>query len=72
MNINRTRSFKSYIFDRPDICQVCRLVFQQTIGILMGTNCPPPPFADLFLHAYVVDFLQWLLKNKDKKIPQMR
>ena len=29
----------------------------------MGTNCAPP-LADLFLHAYELDLLQWLLKNK--------
>jgi hypothetical protein len=37
-------------------------VFQQTIGIPMGTNCAPR-LADLFLHAYEADFLQGLLKN---------
>ena len=37
-------------------------VFQQTIGIPMGTNCAPQ-LADLFLHAYEADFLQGLLKN---------
>ena len=36
----------------------------------MGTNCTPLPLADLFLYAYGVDFLHWLLNNKDKKIPQ--
>jgi hypothetical protein len=30
-------------------------VFQQTIGISMGTNCVPL-LADLFLHAYEADF----------------
>jgi hypothetical protein len=39
-------------------------VFQQTIGILMDTNCAPL-LADLFLHAYAANFLQGLLKNKD-------
>jgi hypothetical protein len=38
-------------------------VFQQTIGIPMGTNCAPL-LADFFLHAYEADFLQWLLKIK--------
>jgi hypothetical protein len=36
-------------------------VFQQMIGIPMGTNCAPL-LADLFLHAYEADLLQWLLK----------
>jgi hypothetical protein len=38
-------------------------VFQQTIGIPMGTNCAPL-LADFFLLAYEADFLQWLLKIK--------
>ena len=42
-------------------------VFQRTIGIPMGTNCAPL-LADLFLHADEVDFLQQLLKNKDRKL----
>ena len=33
----------------------------------MGTNCTPL-LADLFLHADEVDFLQELLKNKDRKL----
>ena len=40
-------------------------VFQQTIYIPMGTNCVLP-LANLFLHAYEVNFLQGLLKNKDR------
>ena len=43
------------------------LVFQQTIGIPMGTNCGQL-FTDLFLHAYKADFIEVLLKNKTKKI----
>jgi hypothetical protein len=43
--------------------------FQQMIGILMGTNCVPL-LANLLLHAYEEDFLQWLLKNKDRKLDQ--
>ena len=27
-------------------------------------------FADLFLHAYDADFLQWLLQNNDRKLAQ--
>ena len=42
-------------------------VFQQTIGIPMGTNCAPL-LADLFLHSYEADFLQWLLDKKDRKL----
>ena len=44
-------------------------VFQQAIGIPMGTNCAPL-LADLFLHAYEADFLQELHKNKDRKLSQ--
>ena len=39
-------------------------MFQQTIGIPMGTNCAPQ-VNELFLHAYEADFFQELLKNKD-------
>jgi hypothetical protein len=39
------------------------------IGIPMGTNCAPL-LGDLFLHAYEVDFIQWLLKNKKRKLVQ--
>jgi hypothetical protein len=44
-------------------------VFQQTIGISIGTNSAPL-LADLFPHAYEVDFIQWLLKNKERKLGQ--
>ena len=47
-------------------------VFQQTIGISMGTNCAPL-LADLFLHVYEADFLQGLRKTKaDTKTTQTR
>ena len=45
------------------------LVFQQTIGISIGTNCAPL-HANLFSHAYEADFRQGLLKNKDRKLAQ--
>jgi len=32
-------------------------IFQQTVGIPMGTNCAPF-LADLFLHSYKTDFVQ--------------
>ena len=44
-------------------------VFQQTVGIPMGTNCAPL-LADLFLYSYEAEFLQTLLKQKDKKLAQ--
>ena len=43
------------------------LVFQQTIGIPMGTNCAPL-LADLFLHSYEAEFIEGLLRNKEKKL----
>ena len=42
-------------------------VFQQTVGIPMGTNCAPL-LADLFLYCYEADFIQELLMKKDKKL----
>ena len=42
-------------------------VFQQTIGIPMGTNCAPL-LADLFLYYYEADFIQELLMKKDEKL----
>ena len=35
-------------------------VFQQTVGIPMGTNSAPL-LADMFLYSYEVDFIQYLL-----------
>jgi hypothetical protein len=43
-------------------------VFQQTIGIPMGTNCVPL-LTDLFLYSYEADFTQGLLKKTEKKLP---
>jgi len=42
-------------------------VFQQTIGIPMGTNCAPL-LADLFLYSYEADCIQGLLKKNEKKL----
>ena len=42
-------------------------VLQQTIGIPMGANCAPL-LADVFPHAYEADFLQGILKNKERKL----
>ena len=44
-------------------------VFQQTVGIHMGTNCRPL-LADLFLYSYETDFMQGLLKKSEKKLTQ--
>jgi hypothetical protein len=42
-------------------------VFQQTVGIPMGTNCAPL-LANLFLYSYEADFIQGLLKKNEKKL----
>jgi hypothetical protein len=38
-------------------------MFQQIVGIPMGTNCVPL-LADLFLYSYESEFLQKLVKDK--------
>jgi len=42
------------------------IVFQQIIGIPMGTNCAPL-LADLFLYSYEAEFIQQLQKSGAKK-----
>jgi len=42
-------------------------VYQQTIGIPMGTNCAPL-LADLFLHSYEADFIADLIKKNEKHL----
>jgi hypothetical protein len=44
-------------------------LFQQVVGIPMGTNCAPL-LADLFLYSYESEFLQKLVK--DKKMQEAR
>ena len=39
------------------------MVYQQIVGIPMGTNCAPP-IADLFLFCYERDFMSSLHKSK--------
>ena len=48
------------------ICPVWQTVFQQMIRIPIGTNCAPL-LVNLFHHAYKADFLQGLLKYKDRR-----
>ena len=43
------------------------MVFRQTVGIPMGTNCAPL-LADLFLYSYEAEFIQSLNKSGRKKI----
>ena len=42
-------------------------VFQQIVGIPMGTNCAPL-LADIFLYSYEADFIQALLSTGKKKL----
>lgn len=42
-------------------------VFQQTVGIPMGTNCAPL-LADLFLHSYEADFIADLIRKKEYRL----
>jgi hypothetical protein len=42
-------------------------VFQQTVGIPMGTYCVPL-LVDLFLYSYETDFIRGLLKKNEKKL----
>ena len=42
-------------------------VFQQTVGISMGTNCAPL-LADVFLYSYEADFIQSLLSAGKKHL----
>ena len=42
-------------------------VFQQIIGILMGTNCVPL-LADIFLYSYEAEFTQSLLSAGKKRL----
>ena len=44
-------------------------IFQQTIGIPMGTNCAPL-LADLFLYSYEAEFVQSLLQAGKKLLAQ--
>ena len=41
-------------------------IFQQTIGIPVGTNCAPL-LVDLFLYSHEV---AWAVKEKEKKLAQ--
>jgi hypothetical protein len=47
----------------------CDQVFQQSIGIPMGTNCAPL-LAELFLYLYEAEYVQKLLWDNNKKKPK--
>ena len=42
-------------------------VFQQTVGMHLGTKCPPL-LTDFFLSSYEADFIQVLLKKTEQKL----
>jgi hypothetical protein len=42
-------------------------VFQQTVGIPMGTNCAPL-LANMFLYSFEAEFIQKLLFQKNKSL----
>jgi hypothetical protein len=42
-------------------------VFQQSVGIPMGTNCAPL-LSDLFLYSYEAEFVHKLLRDNNKKL----
>jgi hypothetical protein len=42
-------------------------IFQQTVGIPMGTNCASL-LADLFLYSYEADFIQGFLNKNENKL----
>ena len=44
-------------------------VFQQRVGMPMGTNCAPL-ISDLFLYSYEADIIKGLLKKNEKKLAQ--
>ena len=41
--------------------------FQQTVCIIMGTNCAPLLF-DLFFHSYEADFVVDLIQRKEHRL----
>jgi hypothetical protein len=55
------------VSDWQHICYFWWTLFQQTVGIPMGTNCPPP-LAALFLYSYEADFIRGLLKKNEKTL----
>ena len=59
---------KKNIYKQEEIIQMVDFLIYNIFvpcDIPIDTNCAPL-LADLFLHAYEADFLQGLLKNKDR------
>jgi hypothetical protein len=61
--------FKIYQNDKFDKMFVVfgNQIFQQTVGIHMGTNCAPL-LPDLYLYSYEAEFVQKLLHEKNKPL----
>ena len=58
-----TEQFRMIEFLVDNIFVECSgVIFQQVIGIPMGTNCAPL-LADLFLYSYEAEFIQTLIKS---------
>ena len=53
--------------DRQHFCSFAGKVFQQIVGIPMGTNCAPL-LADIFLYSYEEEFIQSLLSTGRKQL----
>ena len=49
------------------VCKFSGRVFQQTVGIPMGTYCAPL-LTYLLLYSYEADFIQGILKKNEKKL----
>ena len=57
-----------YLIDNIFV-EFCGRIFQETIGIPIGTNCEPL-LADLFSYLYEAEFVQSLLKAGKKHLAQ--
>ena len=55
-----------FLVDNINI-RFCGQLFQQVVGIPMGTNCAPL-LADLFLYSYENEFLDKLIKEGKRKL----
>ena len=58
-----------YLIDNIIFVEFGGRIFQQTIGIPMGTNCAPL-LADLCLYSYEAEFVQSLLQAGKKHLAQ--
>ena len=65
-NITRPANIFDFLIDNIFVTFGGR-VFQQTVGIPMGTNCAPL-LADLFIYYYETDFIQELISKMDKNL----